>query len=100
MHRTGIYEGVFVTFQRQSYFPYKPAGASPRPTLRTTKQPSPPSVEGGDFRRKSEGVFKENNEDHEVVVGEFQRQSYFPTNTDAHSAPLRVCVNRNKASLV
>ena len=32
--------------------------------------------------------------DHEVVVGEFQRQSYFPTDTDAHSAPLRVCAPR------
>ena len=31
----------------------------------------PPSVEGGDFRRKSEGVFKENNEDREAVEGEF-----------------------------
>ena len=43
-----------------------------RPTLRVMAQPSPPSVDGGDFRRKSEGVFKENNEDHEVVVGELQ----------------------------
>ena len=34
----------------------------------------PPSVEGGDFRRKSEGVFKENNEDHEVVEGEYRNK--------------------------
>ena len=27
--------------------------------------------------------------DHVVVVGEFQMQSYFPTNADAQSAPLR-----------
>ena len=32
--------------------------------------------------------------DHEVVVGEFQRQSYFPTNAGARSAPLRVCAPR------
>ena len=45
--RAGIYKGVFVTFHRRSYFPYKPAGSSPRPTLRATAQPLPPSVEGG-----------------------------------------------------
>ncbi len=32
--RAGIYEGVFVTFYRQSYFPHKTAGVNPRPTLR------------------------------------------------------------------
>ena len=49
-------------------------------------QPSPPSVEGGDFRRKSEGVFKENNEDHEVVVGELQSKVTFPR-TQLHGVP-------------
>ena len=74
LQRAGIYEEVFVTFHRQSYFTCKPVGASPRPTLSKTVQPRLPLSREGD---------------HEVVVGEFQKQSYFPTNAGARSAPLR-----------
>ena len=53
----------------------------------------PPSVEGGDFRRKSEGVFKENNEDHEVVEGEYGFKVNLVWNGRPKGAPTQVCSN-------
>ena len=44
----GIYEGAFVTFQRQSYFPTNTGRRGRRPLrVRATTENSPPSVEGG-----------------------------------------------------
>ena len=44
----GIYEGAFVTFQRQSYFPTNTGRRGRRPLrMRATTENSPPSVEGG-----------------------------------------------------
>ena len=46
--RAGIYEGAFVTFQRQSYFPTNTGRRGRRPLrVRATTENSPPSVEGG-----------------------------------------------------
>ena len=47
LQRAGIYEEVFVTFHRQSYFTCKPVGARQAPYVEENSTTSPPSVEGG-----------------------------------------------------